>query len=248
MLGFRFALLAMLACAIVGVPHRAAAQEPAPAQTSASQPAMAPPPNAELSEKEEKNVYRHSPMVQSIARMLFRDRDASEAVQEQHNETTAVSFELLNFAIIFFAIVIPLYRILPRVIRGRREKLQADLESARKMTEDANSRLTAVEAKLSHLDEEIASFRAQVEGEIHQDEARIKASLEEESKRVVASAEQEIGVAAAQARRALRNFAAGLAIDQAAQQMVLTPETDRALIAEFVSDMVANGKARGGQN
>jgi F-type H+-transporting ATPase subunit b len=50
-------------------------------------------------------------------------------------------------------------------------------------------------------------------------------------------------MAAAQARRGLRNFAANLAIDQAAKQLVLSPETDKALIAEFVGDVV-----KGGQN
>jgi F-type H+-transporting ATPase subunit b len=100
-----------------------------------------------------------------------------------------------------------------------------------------------VEAKLASIGEEIGKFRAEVERESTQDEARIKATLEEESTRIVASAEQEIGVAAAQARRTLRHFAADLAIDQAAKQLVLTPETDRALIAEFVGDV-----AKGGMN
>jgi hypothetical protein len=34
-----------------------------------------------------------------------------------------------------------------------------------------------------------------------------------------------------------------LAVDQAAKQMVLTPETDRALIAEFVGDVTGKGKS-----
>jgi F-type H+-transporting ATPase subunit b len=50
-------------------------------------------------------------------------------------------------------------------------------------------------------------------------------------------------VAAAQAKRGLRNFAADLAIEQAAKQLVLTAESDRALIAEFVGDVT-----KGGQN
>ncbi len=53
-------------------------------------------------------------------------------------------------------------------------------------------------------------------------------------------------MAAAQAKRGLRNFAADLAIDQAAKQLVLTAENDRALIAEFVRDTATSGK--GGQN
>ena len=60
---------------------------------------------------------------------------------------------------------------------------------------------------------------------------------------LVTAAEQEIAAAAAHAKRGLLHFAADLAIEQAAKQLVLTPETDRALIAEFMSD-----SAKGGQN
>ena len=104
-------------------------------------------------------------------------------------------------------------------------------------------RIRRKQAKLASLDEEIDKFRAEVEAESRQDEARIKAALEDESTRIVSAAEQEIGAAAAQARRGLRNFAAELAVEQAAKQMVLTPETDRAVIAEFVGDV-----NKGGQN
>jgi len=96
--------------------------------------------------------------------------------------------------------------------------------------------LSAVEAKLARLDQEIAKFRAEVEQRIALDERRRKAALEEEIARIVASAEQEIGVAAAQAKRSLRHFAADLAIDQAVKELELTPGTDWALIAEFISE------------
>jgi F-type H+-transporting ATPase subunit b len=87
-----------------------------------------------------------------------------------------------------------------------------------------------------------------VEEESKQDETRIKATIEEESARIVAAAAQELDVAAAQARRGLRHFAADLAIEQAAKQLVLTPETDQALIAEFLSDVNLQGAHKGGQN
>ncbi len=83
-----------------------------------------------------------------------------------------------------------------------------------------------MEAKLAGLGEEIAKFRAAGGAGSLEDEKRIKAALDEESARIVASAEQEIGVAVAQAKRGLRNFAADLAIEQASKQVVLTPETD----------------------
>ena len=162
-------------------------------------------------------------------------------------EATARTLEFLNFGILALCILIPLVRVMPRLIRKRSETLKHDLEEARKTTADANSRLSAIEAKLAGLDKEIAEIRVQVEEEGKGDEARIKASIGEESSRIVAAAEQEIIAAAAHARRGLRHFAADLAIDQAAKQLVLTAETDRALIAEFVSEAGRNGM-KGGQN
>jgi F-type H+-transporting ATPase subunit b len=159
---------------------------------------------------------------------------------------------LLNFAVIVFGIGIPLAKFMPKTLRGRGEKVRVDLETARKATEEANARLSAIEKKLAGLDGEIGVIRAQVEAESRQDRERIHASIAEESARIVASAEQEIGASAAQARRSLRNFAADLAIDQATKQLVLTPETDRALIAEFLDDAVLkqtlNGTHAEGRN
>jgi F-type H+-transporting ATPase subunit b len=134
----------------------------------------------------------------------------------------------------------------PKLLRTRGEKVRTDLDAARKATAQANLRLGAIEAKLSGLDGEIAQIRAQVEEESKQDEVRIKSTLADESARIVVAAEQEIEASAAQARRALRHFAADLAIDQAARQLTFTPETDRALIAEFLGDANLSG-TKGGQ-
>jgi F-type H+-transporting ATPase subunit b len=242
-LGFVF--LAILTIGVGVVPQRILAQEPAgefKPETAAPQSSAAPSesghPSA-LSEEEQQNqAFRlEGPVVKWTAQTLHLSI-----------ETTADIYEVINFLIIGLAIVLPLYRFLPKYLRQRKEKLRSDLESARVASEDAKARLSAVEDKLSKIDVEIQKFRSEVEAESKQDEARIKASLAEESKRIVESAEQEISMAAAQARRGLRHFAADLAVDQAAKQMVLTPETDRALIAEFVGDVVRNGGAAGGRN
>jgi F-type H+-transporting ATPase subunit b len=233
---FHFALLAALTAGAVVAPFRVVAQQPAPAAqpaaTTQGAPEAAKSEKAPKTEQEEMDVYRHAPIVQSAAKLLHLDL-----------ETTARMFEIINFSIIVLAVGIPLVRIFPKIIRKRTETLRSNIEAARKVTEDANTRLSAVEAKLSKLDEEIAQFRAEVEKEISQDEARIKGTIEEESARIVAAAEQEITVAAAHAQRGLRNFATEQAIELAAKQLVLSPETDRALIAEFVGDV-----AKGGQN
>ena len=239
-------LLAVLILAGAVTPlHGMAQQSPEPsAQPAGGSASLATQnsPAADLANAEEKaeqnehDQYRHSPTIQSLARLMHLNV-----------ELTARLFEIFNVSVVIFGIGIPLMRVMPKLLRRRSEKIRVDLETARKTAEDADTRLSAVEAKLATLDQEIARFRAEVEQQIAQDEQRAKTALEEESARIVESAEQEIGAAAAQAKRSLRHFAADLAIDQAVKKMVLSPETDRALIAEFVSEAGRDGSG-GGKN
>ncbi len=233
-----FALVAAFATLLFAVPSRVTAQAPSTAPATASTPSGdGLEVEAVKADKEQEEGFLHGPMVQSLARIMHLDI-----------ETTARIFLGINFAIILFAIVIPLGRMLPKMLRGRSQTLSQDLKTAREATTDAQARLSAVEAKLAGLGEEMRNFRAQIEQESLEDEKRIKASIGEESARIVAAAEQEIGVAAAQARRSLRTFAADLAIEQASKQLTLTPDTDRALIAELVAGFASDGAGKGGKS
>jgi F-type H+-transporting ATPase subunit b len=233
-------VLAGLLAGTAVLPLRMAAQQAdavqaSPAQTD-SKPEAAKSAAAQSEEEQQNNAFRlEGPVVKWTAKTLHLSID-----------TTADLYDIFNFLIIALAVGVPLLRWMPKYLRQRKQKVRTDIDEARKMTEDANARLTAVEAKLAKIDEEIQKFRAEVEAESQKDEARIKQSITEESTRIVQSAEQEIGMVAAQARRGLRNFAADLAIDQAAKNLVLSVETDRALIAEFVGDVLGNGKSGGG--
>jgi F-type H+-transporting ATPase subunit b len=230
---FYFALLAAVVIGLAAMPLRLTAQE----STPAVQPAQASTPSeVARSQEEQNNVFRlEGPVVKWTAKTFHLSP-----------ETTATTFEILNFLIVVLLLGVPLVRWLPKFIRGRGEKVRNDIAEARKATAQANLRLGAIEAKLAGLDGEIAKIRAQVEEESKQDEARIKSALADESTRIVAAAEQEIEASAAQARRSLRHFAADLAIDQAVQQLTFTAETDHALIAEFLDDANLSG-SKGGQ-
>jgi F-type H+-transporting ATPase subunit b len=238
---FRVLLLLTLAAGVAIAPCRLLAQEPAAgtaAQAPASQSQSQSKPEARPTQEEQNNAFRvEGPIVKWTAKTLHTSA-----------ETAASIFEIVNFLIIVLGVGIPLFRFLPKFLRNRSEKLRGNLESARKVTADANSRLSAIEAKLSGLDGEISQIRAQVEAESLHDETRIKSTIQEESARIVASAEQEIDMTVTQARRSLRNFAADLAIGEAAKEMVLTPETDRALIAEFLGGVAGTDVQKGGQN
>ncbi len=244
-------LLAALAAVVAAAPIPAAAQPSALQASLASLPtapnAATTSPAAAQSDQSPDSPqkiygYLHAPAVHSIGRMLHLSVNATSNI-----------FLAINFLILFLLIAAPLAKIMPRIMRKRSETLRQSIKTAREVGEEAKARLSAVEAKLAGLDEEIQKMRALVEQEALEDQARIKAALEEEKTRIVAAAEQELGVAAVQARRALRTFAATLAIEHASKQLVLTPETDRALIAEFIGQVAGDhagndGANRGGQN
>lgn len=229
---FGLLFLAVLASGVAVAPHRLAAQEAAPdATTQAAAPAAAEAPKTQ--EEQNEAFLNDGPIVKWTARTFNLSAPTASKI-----------FQFVNFIIIALLVGVPLIKVMPKLFHKRSETLGSSLKTAREATADANARLSAVEAKLAGLDDEIKKFKAEVEQESLQDEARIKASLSEESARIVQAAEQELSQAAAQAERSLRHFAADLAIEQAAKQLSLSPETDKALIAEFVGQVAG----KGGQN
>jgi F-type H+-transporting ATPase subunit b len=235
----RFLLLALAALMLSAAPARIGAQHisPGTGDHPGSTVGTAAVEESPSHEEQNKQFLIGGPMVKWTARTL-----------NISVETASNIYLFFNFTIIVLLIAVPLARVLPKVFRKRSQTLGASLQTARQATEEANARLRAVEEKLAGLDDEIKKLQAQVEQDSLEDEKRVKASLGEESARIVESAEQELGVAVAQARRSLRHFATDLAIEQAAKQMRLSPETDRALIAEFIGSAKNNGaKSEGGQ-
>jgi F-type H+-transporting ATPase subunit b len=188
----------------------------------------------EESESQEEQ-FLHSPVVQKLAGILHLPV-----------ETTANICRFINFALLALSILYFVFKLVPKYFRSRKDAIQKQLVDARSATEVANERLKGVEERLSRLDQDIDAIRKQVEQDASQDETRIKASLEEERVRIVDSAGHEIEAAAAAAQRELKRFAAELAINRAAGQLQLTPETDRKLVKNFASSL-GNSKD-GGRN
>jgi F-type H+-transporting ATPase subunit b len=134
---------------------------------------------------------------------------------------------------------------LPKAFRNRNSRIQKQLVDARTATEEASARLNSVEARLSKLDDQIAAMRSHAEADSAKEEQRIRASVEEEKSKILAAAEAEIQSATATARREIQQFAAGLAIEQAARKLVVTAETDRLLVENFARHLTGD---KGGRN
>jgi F-type H+-transporting ATPase subunit b len=228
-----FSWIVVLLCLSSGLGRRALAFQAAPADSgTAAQSASGNAPEPEQGE----DVYRHSASVRLLAKWLHLDK-----------ETAARLFEYVNFAILAGAVLFALWKYLPKTFRANREEIQNKLTEARTATEEARQRLAAIEQRLSRLDEEIAAIGEQAEKDSVADEARIKASIEAERQRITEAVSRDIAAASSAAQRDLKHFAAGLAVDRAAQRMALTENEDRGLIQEF-SQNLSHQARNGGKN
>ena len=227
-----------LAAALFAPLCHASAQEPHPATADNGQlssPA-AQSPEKNKHEEDENEAYRHSDTVQKLGAMVGLN-----------TEQAATAFTVLNFIVLAGLVGWYLAKNLPKTFRDRNSSIQKDLVDARTATEEASARLNSVEQRLSKLDEQIAALRAQADKDSAQDEQRIRASIEEDKQKIIAAAEQEIAAATALAQRQIQQYAAELAIDQAARKLVVSAETDRLLVQSFARRLTGDD-SKGGQN
>ncbi len=191
-------------------------------------------PEKNKQEEDENEAYKHSATVRALGAKLGMNADHA-----------ATAFTVANFLVLALLIGWFLLKTLPKTFRNRNTAIQKHLVDARTATEEASARLNSVEARLSKLDEQIAAMRAQSEKDAVADEQRIKDSVEDDKQKILIAAEQEIAAATAQAQRQIQQYAADLAIDQAARKLVVTAETDRLLVQSFARRLTGNDSKEG---
>ena len=234
----RWSFFALLAVALLGVSQVYAqgsrGPQQAPANTGEASMPVNSVPEKTQEVKDENDEYRHSPAVQKLGSMMGLNA-----------EQAATAFTIFNFLILAVGIGFLVLKMLPKTFRARSSAIQKQLVDARTATEEASARLNSVEARLAKLDDQIAAMRSQAEADSAREEQRIRASVEEERSKILAAAEAEIQSATAAARRDIQQFAAGLAIEQAARKLVVTAETDRLLVENFARHLTGDN---GGHN
>ncbi len=228
----------IMAAALLFAPIcHASAQEPT--STSASGSLSTPEaqsPEKNKQEVDENDKYLHSPAVRALGAKIGLTP-----------EQAATAFTVANFVVLAIFVGWFLLKTLPKTFRDRNTLIQKGLVDARTATEEASARLSTVEERLSKLDDQIAALRAQADKDSALDEQRIKASAEEEKQKILATAEQEIAAATALAQRQIQQYAAELAIEQAARKLVVTAETDRLLVQSFAQRLTGD-ESKKGQN
>jgi F-type H+-transporting ATPase subunit b len=216
------------------LPARALTQQQAPASAGEHTAPNGAVPEKEQEAKDENYEYTHSPTVEKLGAMLGMSPN-----------TASTAFTVFNFLVLAVALAYFLLKALPKTFRNRNTAIQKHLVDARTATEEATARLNAVEDRLGKLDEQIAAMKAHAESDLAREEHRLKEGLEDEKLKIVQAAEAEILSATATARREIQQYAAELAIDQAARKLVVNAETDRLLVENFARRL---GADVGGRN
>jgi F-type H+-transporting ATPase subunit b len=225
LLGFLFAPLGHMKAQDAGTPA-AGTERPAASETQSTE--------KNQQEEDENDKYLHSATVRALGAKVGLNA-----------EQAATAFTVANFVVLAALVGWFLAKTLPKTFRNRSTSIQKQLVDARAATEDANARLNSVEDRLSKLDGQIAAMRSQAEKDSALDEQRIAASVEEEKQKILAAAEQEITAATALAQRQIQQYAAELAIEQAARKLVVTAETDRLLIQSFAQRLTGDDSKKG---
>lgn len=144
---------------------------------------------------------------------------------------------VINFAIIAVGVIYFSRLHLPTMFRNRTESIRKAMDEAKAASDDARTRLAAIESRLSRLDSDVAAMRSKAEQDGAAEEARIRAAAEDDKQKIVEAAAQEIDVAARSARRDLAAYAADLAVNLARQRIQVDVPADQALVSGFATSL-----------
>jgi F-type H+-transporting ATPase subunit b len=159
-------------------------------------------------------------------------------------------YEILNFALLIGVLVYFARKPALEFFAGRHAQIKGDIESAAQLLEEAERRNSELQRRVAELDSDLDDIRATARQRAEEERERILAEAHEAAERIqrdaVASVDQELR----RAQTALREEAALLATELAAQildQQVGDSDRER-LMDEFISSVEgANGSAGGSQ-
>jgi F-type H+-transporting ATPase subunit b len=148
-------------------------------------------------------------------------------------------WKFVNLFLFVGALVYILRRPVSDALRARREGIRRELMRAQEERDAANAKLEEVTARLSRLNEEVASVREQARREAEEERERIRRSTDEEAEKLREQARREIESAGKAARHDLRRFAAEQSV-QLAEEMIrrdIRPEDDQRLVNRQVEEL-----------
>lgn len=145
-----------------------------------------------------------------------------------------IAKQCINFTILVVVLVYFLKKPLTSFLKERSELMKKAIEDAGKARAEAAEKLSAIEARVSKLPEELAEMNRRTDAEAAEEVKRIHEASEAEAARIRAQAELSAEQEVKKAREALRQEAAELS-SQAAEEIVkkaMTPQDQERLVRE----------------
>ena len=154
-------------------------------------------------------------------------------------ETATEIFKWINFAIVAGALLWVCLKKAPGFFRGRAESISSAITKAGSAKAAADAQLREAEAKLAHLEKEVAELRMFAEREAAAEVERIRTATRSDLEKIAAAAKAEIEAAERAARLELKARAANLAVDGAEALLVkqLNAQAQAGLISNFVESL-----------
>lgn len=148
-------------------------------------------------------------------------------------------WKFINLAIFTVAMIYVLRRPISAALGARREAIQQELVQAQQLREQALEKVSEVDAKLEHVDADIASVREHALAEAEAERARLAVAAEREIEKLKQQAQREIETADKIARKQLRQFFAKRSVEVARQaiKVQMKPEDEAVLISQSISEL-----------
>jgi F-type H+-transporting ATPase subunit b len=169
---------------------------------------------------------------------------AEGAEPDPADSTTGLIFRWLNFLIVFGGIAYLLAKHGGAFFRGNAKEISASIVEATAVKEEADRELRMVEAKIVHLDQDVAAVREEARRNWEAEAQRLYTSGLAEIEKINQAARGELAASERAAQQQVREIAASLAVERAAALVSskMNAEVRSRMFQSFVSQLGREAK------
>jgi F-type H+-transporting ATPase subunit b len=146
---------------------------------------------------------------------------------------------LLNLLLVVFVLIWIARKPLSNFFASRSESIREQLAEAQKARADAEAKLAEVQARMSHLDEELKEIAGKAEADAKDEYAKLLGQAEQDAEKIVERARQEIEGMTRTGQQELRRHAAELSVQMAEEkiQNEISDADHKRLLDRFVAKL-----------
>jgi F-type H+-transporting ATPase subunit b len=157
---------------------------------------------------------------------------------------TGLIFRWLNFAIVFGGIAYLTAKYGGTFFRANAKEISARIVEATTVKAEADRELSAAQAKIAHLDQDVAELRAEAQKSWAAEAERLRASGLAEIEKIQQAARAELAASERAAHQQVRELAASMAVERAAALVGarMNSETRAKMFQSFLGELGKDAK------